>query len=281
MQRTPKSGHQVKCSSFPDLSVEAIQDENFIRNINIRKRKNPELDQFIEIKYSLLQTIKEMFNSEMLEIKNQNMKIMETNNEIIKLLQKNEANYKELREKVEILEKSNATAIEHIRDLEVQLNDVQKSMSKNKIEIRNVPREENENSKELVKNIYTALQVEYVNDVNIYRKGKFNAPIIIEYHDLKEKDMLLKAFKRYNSANKDNPLNTENIGFGRVKSKIYISEYLTPMSKKLLGAARDLVKNGTFKYCWTSRGNILLRKEEGRPAIVIKSLNQIKELISF
>lgn len=281
MQRTPKSGQQVKYSSYPNLTIEPEADDSLMRNINLRKRKNPEEIHFQEMKDALLQSFKEMMNTEIAEIKNQNVKILESNKEIIGLLQINATSYKEISNRVEVLETKHATALKRISDLEVQLNSIQKKMINNMVEIRNIPREDGEDLKEIVETICNTIQTQQIKNANIYRRGKSNAPIIIEYEEPKERDILLKAFKMYNSAKRDNPLNTESIGYGGMKSKIYISEYLTPMSKKILAAGRNLVKNGSFKYCWTSQGNVLLRKEEGQPALIINSLNQIDELTSI
>lgn len=281
MQRTPNASLQVKYSSHPDLSIESSDDQiNLIRNINIRKRKNPEEEHFKEIKDSLLQSFKEMMSSEIAELKEQNKNILESNNEILKLLQINAVNYKEISNRVEVLETKNTEALQRIDELELQLNFIQKKITTNIVEIRNIPRNDNEDVQDIVKKLYNVLQTPYVKTLHVYRKGKDNAPLIIEHSGTSERETLLKAFKKFNTVNKDNPLNSENLGVHGRKARVYISEPLTFTSKKVLAAGRDLVRNGIYKFCWTSRGNILLRKEEGAPAIVIRSLNQIKDLTS-
>lgn len=280
MQRTPKATQQVKYSSHPDLSVETSDDQiNLIRNINIRKRKNPEEEQLKDLKDSLLQSFKEVMSSEIAELKEQNKGILESNAEILKLLQINAANYKEISNRVEVLETRNTELLQRIDELELQLNFMQKKITSNIVEIRNIPRNENEDLQDIVKKLCNIVHTPYVNTSHVYRRGKDNAPIVIEYTGTSERVTLMKALKKYNTDNKDNPLNSENLGISGHKARIYLSEPLTFTSKKVLAAARDLVKNGIYKYCWTSRGNILLRKEEGAPAIVIKSLNQITDLI--
>ncbi|XP_028163174.1 uncharacterized protein LOC114354806 [Ostrinia furnacalis] len=214
MQRTPEPEHQVKYSSYPNLTIEPEAGNSFVRNINLRKRKtNPEETQFEEMKSALMESFKEMMNSEMAEIKNQNLKILETNNEMIKLLQINATSYKEITGRVEALETKHETAMKRISDLEAQLNSIQKKMNSNMVEIRNVPRADGEDLKEIVTNICTSIKTQPINNANIYRRGKNNAPIIIEYKESKERDILLKAFKKYNGDNKDNPLNTESVGY--------------------------------------------------------------------
>lgn len=280
MSSTPKPG-QGKYSSNPDLYMEHQEDESLIRNINIRKRKNSEQTQFLEMKDSLMQSFKEMMNCEIGELKNQNLKIIESNKEILKQLQLNVVSYKEISDRVKSLELQNKTTLTRISDLELQLHIIQKKLTKNMIEIRNIPRNSNENVKEVVKKICNVLQTPHMNDAVIYRKGKNNAAITVEFEQAKDRDIILKAFKKYNNEKKDDYLNTEVLGFEGVKSRVYISECLTPMTKKIFAAGRELVKNGIFKYCWVSRGNVLLRKEEGQPALVVKSVEQISELSSI
>lgn len=280
MQRTPKSGQNILYSSHPNLTMGTKEDEELIKNINLRKRKNPEQTQFQDLEDSLKKSIKETLNSEIEEIRMQNSRLIESNNEIIKLLQLNASNHKELSDRLVTLESKNTTALERINELETQLNSIQKKMMINMIEIRNIPREDKEDVKELVNTICNTLEIQHLKDANIYRKGKGNAPIIIECKQVKEKEELLKGVKKYNREKKADPLNTERLGLTGIKSRVYISECLSSLSKKLLIASRDLVKNGTYKYCWISRGNVLLRKDDGQPAIVINSLKQIEDLTS-
>lgn len=143
--------------------------------------------------------------------------------------------------------------------------------------IINIPPEEKD-VHSVVNIVYNVLDLQPINaQTNIYRRGKNFGPIVIEYQDEKEKEILIKAVKKYNKENKDKPLTTDKLGVCGASSKVYISEALTHMAKKILTSARVLVKNGSYKHCWISRDNILLRKEDGQPAIVLKSLNQIKK----
>ncbi|XP_026741364.1 uncharacterized protein LOC113503532 [Trichoplusia ni] len=282
MQRTPTSNQKMKSSSQPDLSTEyECEDQVTIRNVNIRKRKNPDHQEMMDLKEDLLQSFKVMMIAEMAVIKQQNSKILESNAEIKKQLELNAENYRELSNRVLTLEKKHEAAVERIDQLEIQLNGIQKQSLKNTIEIRNISYEDKENVLNIVNNVYKTLKITGIDEnATIYRRGKKNGPIVIQYQNAESKEILLKSAKQYNSDNKDKPLSTDIIGMTGGSSRIYISESLTPMSRKILAAARDLVKNGSFKYCWTSRGNVLLRKEEGQPTIVIKSLSQITEISS-
>lgn len=282
MLRSPNSETPMKFLSQPNLAaVSLTEEQEAIRNVNLRKRKNPEQDHLADMKEDLLRSFKEMMNTEIAVIKQQNSKLLESNAEIIKLLEISASNYKEISNRVQVIEYNHVAAIERINDLENELNVMQKQLLKNTVEIRNMPYAEKEQVHDIVKTIYNKLNLPAIEDkATVYRRGKNNGPIIIEYTDTKNKEVLLKAVKKYHSENKDKPLNSEILGIDGETTKIYISESLTPMSRKILAAARELVKNGAYKYCWVSRGNILLRKEDGKPAIVVKSLNQVRDLLS-
>ncbi|XP_047022627.1 uncharacterized protein LOC124632018 [Helicoverpa zea] len=282
MQRSPPP---VKFSSQPDLSSEMEpQEQKCYRNVNTReniRKKNPEEQQKEDFKEDLLKEIKEMMTAEIAIIREQNSKILESNAEIKSQLELNAANYEKNCNRVTIIETKHEVAIERINQLETQIDVLQKQFLKNTIEVRNIPHSNNEDVHNIVANIYKTLEIPQIKDyATIFRRGRNNGPIVIEYQDSKSKETLLKATRKYNSENKDKPLGTDILGFVGVSSRIYISEPLTPLTKKILAAARELVKNGLFKFCWASRGNVLLRKQEGQAAIVVKSLSQIKDLAS-
>lgn len=127
---------------------------------------------------------------------------------------------------------------------------------------------------------HKTLGIPQINEnVIVFRRGRKKGPTVIECQDSNSKEKLIKAARKYNSDYKDKPLSTDILGFAGAFTRIYVSQSLTSMSKQILAAARELVKNGV-KYCWASRGNILLRKQEGQPAIVVKSLSQLMDLTS-
>lgn len=249
------------------------------QNIIVAKRKNPTQKHLAEMKDQLMQSFKELMNTEIAEIKNQNSMILESNTQILQLLEMNTTNYNEIKNKIQDMELKYEAAVERISELETLINVMHKQSMRNMVEIRNVPRNSKENLNELVRNLYNTLDMEPTEvAANIYRRGKNNSPIVIEFKETKQKERLLKAVKKFNSDHQERQINTEYLGFSGPVSRVYISDSLTPISKKILAAARELVRSGKYKYCWTSRGNILIRKEEGLPTIVLNSLTQVKDL---
>lgn len=87
MQRSP-----IKSSSHPDLTLENVsQDQVSVRNVNTRKRRNPDEQQLEDLKSDLLKSFKEMMATEMAVIKLQNNEILQSNLEIKKQLEENAA----------------------------------------------------------------------------------------------------------------------------------------------------------------------------------------------
>lgn len=280
MQHTPRSSRSSLCSSQPNLHIDQ-QDQEMIKNVNIRKRKNPSCDEISDLKESLMTAFKDFFTAEISQVKEQNAQIMQSNTEILEILQTNADNLKQLSDKILILENKYSAARDRIEELELQLNDLQKHRIRNTVEIRNIPRQDKENPLTVVSLVYDYLKLPFSSAINqCYRKGKNSAPIVIEFNSYQEKENLLKATKKYNRDNKMDKLNTSHLGIRGDITSVYVSEALTAMTKKILMAARNLVKDGYYKYCWVSRGNILIRKNDGEPALVLKSCSQIETLRS-
>lgn len=200
---------------------------------------------------------------------------------MLELLHANIANFNQLNNKVVTLENKHAAAIERIEELEINLNDLQKQHIKNKVEIRGIPREEKEDLQTMMSTLYANLKLAPVTDmIQVYRKGKKHSLFVIDFKTLSDKEVLLKAAKTFNKENQDFKLNSSHLGYNGNKQPVYISESLTPMSRKILGMARALVKEGHYKYCWTSRGNVLIRKKDGESALILRSCAQLDALRS-
>lgn len=259
MHRTPVSGKSTMYSSQPNLCADDLNE--VVRNVNLRKIKKPDY-------------ANAMLINEVSEMKQQNTHILQSNAEILQLLHGNSAELKLANERIAVLEADNAATAERVNDLKYQLHEVQKQQKKKMVEIRNVPKLEKENVKDIVNTLYNTLNIKPAEFVpQMYRKGKNDkSPIVIEFHDETQKEGLLTAVKVFNKGDGKTKLNSDHLGIKGDRARVYVSEALTTMTKRIYGEARDLVKNGHFQYCWISRGNVLLRKEEGQAAVQIKLL---------
>ncbi|KAL4711062.1 hypothetical protein ACJJTC_015238 [Scirpophaga incertulas] len=285
LQRSPPGN---SFSSQPNLSMQC--DYECSDNVNIRKRKHPDqenfndfckemrnmLNKFQEIQESKLDNL----NKAIEELKLRNTKLIESNTEIERLLNENRDGQEKLKERIQLLEVECVHAHDRIDSLENQLSYLQRDHLKKYIEIRNVPKIENENLNEIVTSILKEIDVKIKSEdiIKVYRGGRDSAPIIIKLKEVNQKIDILKAVKSFNLKNKDNKLNSSNLVPGTKAQRIYVSEKLTTKAKTLLSLGKGLIADGYFKYCWISKGTVMLRKEDGLPAIIINSIKDIEKL---
>lgn len=277
MHRTPKSGNTIMYSSQPNLHGET-DEVQIIRNFNIKKRKN-EFDQPADINDSLMQSFREVLNVEMAAMKEQNAQILQSNTEILKLLQANTTHMNFINEKVCNLESELLKAKQKIEELEIQTHIIQMAHLKNKVELRNIPKQDNDDLQLMLAKLYETLDFKpKENLIEAFRRGKnHNSPIVLEFQNFNDKETLLKKARLFNHTNKIK-LNCRHLGINIENKRVYISECSTTRTKGIFNAARELVQKGMFKYCWISRGNVLMRKEDDGQTTIIKSLRQIEEL---
>lgn len=153
------------------------------------------------------------------------------------------------------------------------------------MEIRNIPPSTTESTDELVTiamklGSILIVPIKLPEIKNIFRVSKKDGskPIILELTTDLLKNKIIDSYKKY-SKNKgpDNP-NTRDLGLGGQASKIYVSECLTPKTKNLFFLARNYAKSNNWNYCWTAHGNVFLRKQQGDPALRIKTESDLKDL---
>ncbi|CAG9137639.1 unnamed protein product [Plutella xylostella] len=95
--------------------------------------------------------------------------------------------------------------------------------------------------------------------------------VIVELSSTLVKSKVLDAVKLFNKNNHTDQLNTTHLGLKTSKEPIFVSEHLSPKTKRIHYKARDLAKTDNYKFCWVSYGNVFLRKDENSPHILIKS----------
>ncbi|CAB3221329.1 unnamed protein product [Arctia plantaginis] len=253
LQRSPSTG---MCSSQPNLSTNDDGEANV--RINTRKRKMSENEKFAEFCSDMKVIFQEFQSKQDTKYDNlvkaiealtiQNGKLIESNGEIEKILQQNIDQQNELQKKVFGLEVECANAHNKIDLLEEQLDQLQRNQLRNVLEVRNVPREEKEDLNKIVtklmRTVDSEANMEHVRQV--YRAGKANAPIVIEFKNFNHKIQLLKSVISYNKTNKDRKLNSKNLSIESSITPVYVSDKLTPKTKMLLNAAKQLKDQGWF-----------------------------------
>lgn len=163
--------------------------------------------------------------------------------------------------------------------LKDQLNQQSQAGMRNEIEIIGVEETINENLHHIAMVAATKIGVNLaIEDIDwtaragLKKKGltttpdsNFPRPVIVKLLRRAKKDEIIKAFKTRRN------LSSQDIEIQGPVRKIYINEHLTKENRILFREARVRAKNAGFKFCWTSRGQVLVRQTEGKTAIQIKN----------
>lgn len=275
-------------SSEPDIPSLATA-----LNVTERKKRKRDGDPNIS---SLLKDMFIAFSKEQeknfLQLKAVIENLNEQNSELKKSVEVMSSKYDDFLEQIRALEQQKHEDKKTITQLEERIEFLERRSRSTGLEIRNIPKLENE-SKENLCTVVTKLGKALNLDINsenvrdVYRiptkKNDISKPIIVEFNTVILKDKILKKIKNFNkSKKKEEKLNTSHLHFKQPVNPIFVSETLTTKSQKLFYLARTFQKTYGFSFCWTTHGVIYLRKDEKSPHIRINTeddINKIKKSI--
>ncbi|CAH0404448.1 unnamed protein product [Chilo suppressalis] len=268
---TPVTNTAFLTSSDPNLST-CVEKE---RNIKRKREELVERSDLEDFKTLMTNMFQELLDS-IKEIKEQNIKLQES-------VDFTAVKYEETKEKMLKLEKARDEDRKHIVNLEERLEQLERQGRASSLEIRNLPRTNDETKQglskvviELAKTINVPLCESDVKD--IFRvNAKTSKPILVDLHSVLLKEKFLNGLKKFNKNNEDK-LNTGHLNMNGPKIPIFISENLTTKMRRLFFLARELGAQDNYKYCWTSYGRVYLRKDEGAALIRIESESDICKL---
>lgn len=234
---------------------------------------------------SVMSAQKQGFDSNYAALK----EIKQTNKCIEQTLEFLTAQNDEFKKKIEFLERKVNEDRVYINTLENKIETMQQDYKKTNFEIKNAPMKPNEDKSDLVDMVLClsntiGCQLNKSDIKDIYRvRGKNlttkNTPIIVETSSTLLKNEVLKMSKAFNIKQKTK-LCAKHLGFRTSEdTPIYLSSQLTAKGARLYFIARDLVKQKLYKYCWTAYGKIYLRKADNTEVILIKSEEQIQDLL--
>lgn len=215
----------------------------------------------------------------MSEIKSQNNAIHASNVDIEKSLDFMSSQLQQVETKIGTLEAERKKVVEMIYVLDKKQEYVERQQKKTSIEIRGVPKKQDESKKDLfdmIAKLSTAINHELLpHDVrDVYRLFSKHKPdtttVIVEFSSTLIQDLFLSAAKDFNKGYSTNQLNSALLGLATPKKDIFISEFISPKTKRLHFLAQNFCKTAGYTYCWISRGNVLIRKTHGMPHIVVK-----------
>lgn len=194
--------------------------------------------------------------------------------------------YDELQKELQSFRQERKEQNSYIKLLENKIETLERQSCAVKLEIRNIPKMQNENKQalcEAVKKIGNTLKLQLQNsDIkDVYRpfaKTDVIKPIIVEFTSVLTKECILKNLKNLTLQEKKDRLNTSIFGLDSAQKPIFISECLTAKGRRLFFLARDFANSYGYAYCWTSYGKIYLRQKEGTPHIRIQEEADLAKL---
>ncbi|KAL4719129.1 hypothetical protein ACJJTC_012331 [Scirpophaga incertulas] len=177
--------------------------------------------------------------------------------------------------------------------MEYNTENIERNSRSSCLEIRNLSISHREQQDDLIgisQKIFRELSVEIkysdLNDIRLLTTKTNTKTLLVTLHSVILKNKLLKAYRDYNNQRTNMKLNTsildtiENRSVHELTRPIYISENLSARARRLFHAARIFAKQERYKYCWTSHGKILLRKEDNTKIVIIESESQLSEMAS-
>lgn len=199
------------------------------------------------------------------------------------------AQNEDLKKKLDQFELQSRKDREYITLLEEKVEDLQRETRKSNIQIKNVPKVANESEQELINMVVKLSEnigcsVARADIKDIYRvknkREENNSPIVVELSSTILRKDFIRSTKTFNIRHKEK-LCAKHLGHTKSEyTPVYISEQLTARGARLHFVARDLVKSKGYKFCWTAYGRIYVRKNEDSPIILVRSEQQVQNLLT-
>lgn len=215
-------------------------------------------------------------------------KVSATNNKIEKL----EISQKELEKSISYLHEDFAESKDKIKTLEDKVEKLSSTVDSYKnlakridgyeyaerarcVELNGIPFKNEENLMEGLSKILHLVNVPSINiasDIDkIYRIRKSNR-IVIKFLQSTKRDDFFYTYRK-------NIIDISKLGF-KENTKVYINEVLSTSQSKLFWLTRSFKTEHNYKYVWTFRQKIYLRKTEDSDAILINNEEDLTTLAS-
>ncbi|KAJ2943249.1 hypothetical protein O0L34_g12054 [Tuta absoluta] len=267
-------------------------NDTFTKNINVTRgsRLQPKpSDLHLERKdvvdddprrqiHVLVEEIRHLRN-EVKDLKESNLELKNSMHNIEAMLITTTTNLAEETAKVKKMKEDIVTLQDTVTKLTQTNAILEQEHIRNELEIIGIPEENSENLGHIVMMACSKIGVELKEDEidDIFRAGpkqrKLNEinrsrPVVVRLVRLSKRDAVLKAARaRRNIAAKD-------VVEG-APGNIFFNERLTKENRILFREARLRSSAHNFRYCWTQKGNIFVRRSDGRPAIRITNAEDL------
>lgn len=288
---TPRNTESLKaptqkqtCLSDPNLGASC--DENFQSPAFVTQRIKRRCD---DEEIHIIEMLKELkagqasFTSALKTVKED---LMAQNKKLQDSVEFLSAKYDDVLEQMKQTETDRLEDRKYIQQLEDKIDYLEKRSRYASVEIRNIPKQDKESKQDLLnivreigKSVNLHIQANDVKDT-FRTNNKFgNKPVIVEFNSVILKESLIKSVISFNkNKSRDDKLNSAHLKIGGPKTPIYMSDNLCAKTRKLFAVTREFASANFFKYCWTSYGQIYLRKDDQSPRVRIDSERDLSTL---
>ncbi|XP_063837206.1 uncharacterized protein LOC135086406 [Ostrinia nubilalis] len=224
-------------------------------------------------------------------INNQTDSLREAIAELTESIRKQNNRIEQLETRVQDLESQKSklgdtTALESkILNLEVEIQERDRMLLLNDVEIAGYPEEANENGTQVVVTLAKKIGVdldpkevvsaERVGPPRSAQQGAARArprPLAVRLTRRDTRDTLLKA------ARVRRGVTTEGLPVSRPACSVYINERLSKHYRQLFQQTREISRSKNFKYVWTRDGKIYARQDDGKARHRIQSEADLKRI---
>lgn len=276
--------------SVPELSGSAPNLSNIDQENSIRKRKRDDvscLSVFMEEIRGLLAESNRENSSKFSTLESKLEELITQNNSIMSTIEFVSQKYDELQIKLDEASNERKADRQYIQQLESKIETLERSMCSTRLELKNVPKKEKEESKEDLCNIIiktgsvVGVSVQQIDIKDVFRtKSKSDKPgiVVVDLVSAIKRDKIIRKTREYNRNNSSNKLNTQHLSIEGPEKPIYLSECLTPRGHHLYHLARKFANDNAYKYCWTSYGKVYLRRDTNERYTRVDSEEDLSKL---
>ncbi|CAK1602454.1 unnamed protein product [Parnassius mnemosyne] len=271
----------LHCESAPDIPSLTL-------NVTERKKRkhdgmNPNIMSYMSEMFSVYTNEQAKLFKDLQTIVSS---IKEQNDELKKSVDTMSSKYDEFLSRISVLEAEKKQDRYIIQQLQVKIENMERKSRCSGIEIRNIPKNNEETKenlcstvKKLGKYLNVNLQDSDIKDVYRTYSKTGTRPVIVEFNSVIIKEKMLNEVKRFNKTKpKSEKLNTSHLNYSQKNIPIYVTETLTQNTQKLFYQARIFQKNHNYLFCWTSRGIVYIRKNKNSSQIRINNETDLENL---
>lgn len=269
--------------SAPNLSVFDIE------NVTSRKRKHDDIssmNEFMDEIRSMLDKSTKKNERKLSSLESKIEELISQNNDIMTSIDFITNKYDELQSRMDEAKNERKADRLLIHQLETKVENLERALYSTRLELKNVPKKENEVKDDLCDVIMKtgnvigiSIQEQEIKEV-FRTKGKPDRPgtVVVDFVSAVKRDKFIKKTRDYNRKNSANKLNTKHLSFDGPEKPVFISESLSPRGHHLYHLARSFASENAYKFCWISSGKVYLRRETNERYIRVDSEEVLSKL---